>query len=76
MEEIAIIMLLSAFSVTFIACDGEEQRRGTPHHEGSLPDDGRTTTGEGTRPAVDGSQATGQGPHDTLSRGDQGATSY
>jgi hypothetical protein len=71
-----ILMIIPlTFTMTLAACSGEEERRGTPHHEGSLPEQ-QSTNGREIRPGIDGSQATGQSPGDTISRGDRGATSY
>lgn len=61
-----------ALAALITACDGEEQRRGTPDQSGQ---EGASTEGK-IRPDVDGSEATGQSPNDTISKGDDGATSY
>ncbi len=63
-----------AFTFSLTACSGEEERRGTPH-EGTGTNNA-AGEGEEIRPGVDGSEATGQSPNDTISRGDDGATSY
>ncbi|MDQ3099972.1 MAG: hypothetical protein M3R08_01180 [Bacteroidota bacterium] len=62
---IAILLMITA-------CGSEEQRRGAPQDE-----NGENISTEGKiRPGVDGSEATGQSPSDTISKGDEGATSY
>ena len=64
-----------AYTFSLTACSGEEERRGTPH-ESTTGTNNAAGKGEEIRPGVDGSEATGQSPNDTISRGDDGATSY
>ncbi len=68
-----LIVFCSVLALT--ACSGEEERRGTPHDQGSLPAE-QSTGGPEVRPEVDGSEAVGQSPHDTVGGGREGATSY
>ncbi len=72
MKYITSSLLLAIFTVSLASCSGEEERRGTPHHGDQEAND----NGEEIRPEIDGSEATGQSPKDTISRGDDGATSY
>jgi hypothetical protein len=67
MKKSTILFLVAVQTILLIAC-GEDQRRGAPQEN--------MDRDEVIRPGVDGAEATGQSPNDTLSRGDRGATSY
>ena len=72
MKQTVLSLFILSIMLSTAACSGEEERRGTPHHG----DQGTNETGEEIRPEIDGSEATGQSPKDTISHGDDGATSY
>jgi hypothetical protein len=67
MKRSHILLLAAVHAILLTAC-GEDQRRGAPQEN--------MDRDEVIRPGVDGAEATGQSPNDTLSRGDRGATSY
>ena len=75
MKQYSILITVIALTASLTACSAEEERRGTPH-EGTEGTQTGAGEGEEIRPGIDGSEATGQSPNDTISRGDDGATSY
>ncbi len=75
MKHLPLLIASILFTCTLTACSGEEERRGTPH-ETTTGTNNAAGEGDEIRPGIDGSEATGQGPNDTISRGDDGATSY